>query len=139
MTHAHASDARSTGGIFYIAVAGLPTTFDDINDWAMALRQDHPHMLGLRGFIDLSRLGATKPPRIAYIRDFVGALEPLTGAARNGRCALLVPRPWLRRAQFVETMTRGSRLQFRAYDNTDQALEWLEVRREEPALMLARA
>lgn len=123
MTNAHASAAPLTPGIHHVAVAELPTTFDTTMEWVEALLEDHP--VGFRAFVDLSQLDSKTPPRIAYIEAFLAALQPVIAAGGHVRCALIVPAAWMRKARLMETMTRGSRLQLRAFENAQQSLAWL--------------
>ena len=110
-------------GVLHVAIAELPATFDTTREWVEALLQDHP--VGLRAFVDLSQLGSNTAPRITYVEEFIAALQPVIAAGGQVRCALLVPGAWMRKARLVELMTRGSRLQLRAFENAQQSLAWL--------------
>lgn len=114
-------------GVFYIAVAALPAKFDRIEEWVEVVLRDHPHMLGMRGVIDCSRLPAdVQPPTVEYLTRLAHVLEPLMKAARCTRCAIIVgQRPFLWRARLFESMTSGSRIAFKSFQHVPDALAWL--------------
>lgn len=118
---------QSEPRVFYLAVAALPTNFERVAEWSEVILADHPHMLEMRGLIDCSRLPIDQqPPTLEYLSGLAAAIEPLMRAATRTRCAVLVPhRPWLWRARLFESITSGSRVAFRAFQNLQEAMLWL--------------
>lgn len=117
---------REEPDVFYIAVAALPETFERIEEWVALVVGEHAFMLGMRGVVDMSNLDPDRVPPANYVERLVEVLRPLMLAARNTRCAVIVPEGGLFwRARLFETLSSESRVQFRAFQRTADAMEWL--------------
>jgi hypothetical protein len=111
--------------VVYAAVG--PWTPKAVREWVQILLADPAYSPGMRGMLNL-RFAAGPLPDVATTQQLAEAMAPLTSLPVRTRWAVLVGSDaMLARIRLFETFTSAGSIQFRAFTNDAEAMQWLGI------------